>query len=75
VSASTPKPDAVLSRATTLLWCLAVADVEDFKEHRSGILEELRKLELSCADPAGIDLYAMVAASLEKSSQSKDDSH
>jgi hypothetical protein len=57
---------AVILRATDLLWCLAISDVEDYFEDRRPMLHELtllaeRSRQLGCPD-----LYAAVVEAQEK---------
>lgn len=57
-----PKMDlaAVITRATDLLWCIAMLDVEDSFTGRSELLEQLRMLEMRGHPPNESDLYSSV---------------
>ena len=57
-----PKMDlaAVITRATDLLWCIAMLDVEGSFTGRSELLEQLRMLELRGRRLNESDLYSSV---------------
>jgi hypothetical protein len=51
---------AVITRATDLLWCIAMMDVEGTFTGRSELLEQLRTLELRGRRLNESDLYSSV---------------
>jgi hypothetical protein len=63
-----PKMDmtAVILRATDLLWCLAISDVEDYFEDRRPMLHELKLLEERSRQLRHPDFYAAVVEAQEK---------
>jgi hypothetical protein len=63
-----PKMDmsGLILRATDLLWCLAISDVEDYFEDRSPLLHELTVLAERSQQLGYPDLYAAVVEAQEK---------
>jgi hypothetical protein len=69
-----PKMDmtAVILRVTDLLWCLAISDVEDYREDRCPLLHEIRLLEERSQGLGCPDLYAAVVEAQEKRTRVRD---
>jgi len=57
---------ALVLRATDLLWCLAISDVDESFVDRSRLLDELRILEARSARLGREDLYAAAIEAQER---------
>jgi hypothetical protein len=57
---------AVILRATDLLWCLAISDVEDYFEDRRPMLHELKLLEERSRQLGHPELYVAVVEAQER---------
>ena len=55
---------AVILRTTDLLWCLAIADVEDGFVDRRTLLDELRNLEQRSRWLGQADLYFAIVKAM-----------
>jgi hypothetical protein len=64
--------NAVILRATDLLWCLAISDVEDYFEDRRPMLRELTLLEERARQLGYRDLYAAAVEAQEKMARVQD---
>ena len=57
---------ALVLRATDLLWCLAISDIDQSFGDRSQLLDELRILEALSASLRREDLYAAAIEAQER---------
>ncbi len=64
--------NALILRATDLLWCLAISDVEDYFEDRKPMLRELMLLAERSRQLGHPDLYAAVVEAQEKRARVQD---